>query len=101
MQYVIVARDAPSALERRLAARGTHMEGIRARKQVGEIVDGGAILDEDGHMVGSIVMCEFPDRASLDAYLADEIYAREKIWDDIQIYPFRRVDWSALMGQTV
>ncbi|MET3414858.1 YciI family protein [Methylobacterium sp. 1030] len=101
MQFVIVARDAPNALEHRLAARGTHMEGIRARKQVGEIIDGGAILDEDGRMVGSIVMCEFPDRAGLDAYLADEIYARQRVWDDIQIYPFHRVDWSALMVQTV
>ncbi|WNJ88037.1 hypothetical protein [Bosea sp. 685] len=46
-------------------------------------------------MIGSIVLCDFPDRAALDAYLASEIYAREGVWDDMEIVPFRRVAWKS------
>lgn len=95
MQFTIIARDNAVAgtLEKRLAARERHMERIHAMKAEGTIIDGGALVDDDGTMIGSIVLCEFPDRAALDAYIQSEIYFTEGVWKDITILPFRRVQW--------
>ncbi|WP_266064853.1 YciI family protein [Brucella intermedia] len=95
MQFTIIARDdtAVGTLERRLAAREEHMERIHAMKAEGTILDGGALIDDDGKMIGSVVLCEFPDRAALDAYIGSEIYFTQKVWKDITVLPFRRVQW--------
>lgn len=95
MHFALICRDSKEAdtLEKRRAVRDEHLERIHAMKAEGTIVDGGAILDEAGNMAGSIVLCDFPDRAALDAYLESEIYARKGVWKDIEILPFKRVAW--------
>lgn len=97
MYFTIIARDntAPGTLEKRLANRDAHLANIHAMKAAGTIVDGGAMLDDAGNMVGSVVLCEFPDRAGLDAYLAEEVYVTESVWGDVEIVPFRRVAWKS------
>jgi uncharacterized protein YciI len=98
MHYVIVAKDlaGPESHDRRLKARSRHLAGIGTLKRTGRVIDGGAILDDADEMIGSVVLCDFPDRASLDAYLKNEIYVRNNVWGDILIYRLRRVDWSLL-----
>lgn len=98
MQFALIARDNPDALEKRLAARTRHMEGVRRGKREGWIVDGGAILNERGEMAGSAMLLEFPDRAALDAYLAAEVYQTEGVWGEVVIHEMRRVDWNSLMA---
>ncbi|WP_439631257.1 YciI family protein [Shinella sp.] len=95
MQFTIIARDDPAdgTLDKRLAARERHMERIHAMKAEGTIIDGGALLDDGGRMVGSVVLCEFPDRAALDAYIASEVYFTQGVWKDVSVLPFRRVQW--------
>ena len=99
MQFVILAKDVPGedTLRRRGNARTEHMEGIRELKRSGRMIDGGALIDDEGNMCGSLILCEFPDRAALDTYLDSEIFKREGIWGEIEVLPFRRIDWSALM----
>ena len=65
MQFLIIAHDGidEGALERRMAAREAHLAGTRAMKAGGSMIVGGAILDEQGKMVGSSCIVEFPDRA--------------------------------------
>ncbi len=96
--YALICRDAPGVLERRLAARAEHMAGLKLEKAEGRIVDGGAILDAEGSMAGSVVLCRFDDRSALDAYLAREVYAREEIWGDVEVLEMRFVDWPKLMN---
>src|SRR3954469_19830730 len=78
MYFAIVAKDAPGSetQERRLAARPEHMDGLRRLRIEGHMIDGGAILDEAGRLVGSVLLCDFPDRAALDAYLGEEALGR-------------------------
>lgn len=94
MQFALICRDAPNVLQRRLAARAEHMQNIHTMKKSGSIIDGGAILDDDRNMIGSVVLCEFPDRETLDTYLKSEVYAREGIWGEIEIIQMKRVAWS-------
>ncbi len=45
--------------------------------------EGGAILDDDGRMIGSATIVEFPDRAAVDAWLARDPYVTGKVWQKI------------------
>ncbi|HUU99591.1 MAG TPA: YciI family protein [Bacteroidales bacterium] len=91
MQFLLTAFDGadPQAPERRLKARPEHLEKISVLKKNGEFHFGGAILDDDGQMIGSMIVYEFPDRASLDMRLKDEPYINKGVWEKIEIRPFR------------
>jgi uncharacterized protein YciI len=91
MQYVIVARDGsdPEAPARREAARPDHLEAIRPFVERGNILLGGAILDDAGTMVGSVVIADFESRADLDAWLAADPYVTRGVWSSIDVRPYR------------
>ena len=91
-QFLVIARDGDDAgaPARRLAAREAHLAGIRPRVERGEIVVGGAILDEaTGAMVGSTVVADFPDRAALDAWLSSDPYVTGDVWRHGEVMPVR------------
>jgi uncharacterized protein YciI len=79
----------PEAPARRQAVRPAHLDGVREMVARGELIAGGAILDEAGGMIGSTVFVEFPSRAELDAWLARDPYVTGKVWQQIEIRPIR------------
>lgn len=91
MQFLLIAYDwkNPGALEHRMKVRPDHMQKISKLKRNGEFIFGGAILDDDGKMIGSAIVYDFPDRAALDKRLDDEPYLTEGVWQKIEIVPFR------------
>jgi uncharacterized protein len=91
MQFLLVAYDGtdPEALERRMKARPEHLEKIAVLKKKSEFLLGGAILDEDEKMIGSMIVYEFPDRAELDKCLEKEPYIICGVWEKIEIRPYR------------
>ena len=91
MQFLIVAYDGKDegAMERRMKARPEHLEKVALLKKNGEFLFGGAILDENGQMRGSMILYEFPDRQTLDERLKDEPYITKGVWKKIEIHPFR------------
>lgn len=94
MQFLLVAFDGtdPEALERRMKARPGHLENVAVLKKQGEFLLGGAILDDNGKMIGSMMVYEFPDRAALDKCLENEPYINHGVWGKIDIRPFRRAN---------
>ncbi len=83
MQFLIKAYDGEGMLEKRMAVRPRHLEGInRLGKQ---IICAGGLLDDDGNMKGSALVLDFPDRAALDDYLKHEPYVVEGVWQTIEI----------------
>lgn len=91
MQFVIIARDGSDAgaVSRRLGVRPAHLEGIRPLVQEGHVPLGGAILDEEGQMVGSVMVVDFPTREDVDAWLATDPYVTAGVWKEIEVHPFR------------
>nr|MCR5352497.1 YciI family protein [Bacteroidales bacterium] len=85
MQFVIKAFDGAGQLDRRMEVRPRHFAGMAALGD--HILCAGAMLDEAGRMKGSVLVVEFAGRAELDAYLAQEPYVLEKVWDRIEIEP--------------
>jgi uncharacterized protein YciI len=91
MQFLLVAFDGTDneALERRMKARPGHLENVAVLKKRGEFLLGGAILDDHGKMIGSMIVYEFPNRALLDKCLENEPYIINKVWEKIDIRPYR------------
>lgn len=92
MRYVVIARDGtdPEAARRRLDARPAHLEGARRLHEQGHLLEGGALLDADGAMIGSMCIVDFADRADLDAWLASDPYVTGDVWRDIAVHPYRK-----------
>jgi uncharacterized protein YciI len=91
MQFLLIAHDGTDrdAENRRMNARPKHLEGIEELKKSGEFLFGGAILNDEGKMIGSVILYEFPDRASMDERLKDEPYINQEVWKEIKIMRFR------------
>jgi uncharacterized protein YciI len=91
MQYLLVAFDRTDneALERRMKARPAHLENVADLKKRGEFLLGGAILDDNGKMIGSMMVYEFPERTLLDKCLENEPYIINGVWEKIDIRPYR------------
>jgi uncharacterized protein len=94
-QFLVIARDGddPEALDRRMAARPSHLEGIRPLVEAGHIPLGGPILDDEGRMIGSMIIADFPDRAALDEWVTNDPYVTGDVWRDVEIVP-----WQASVG---
>ena len=83
MQFLVKAYDGEGMLEKRMEVRPRHLEGM---KRLGsQVICAGGLLDEEGKMKGSALVMEFPDRAALDEYLANEPYVIENVWQKIEV----------------
>ncbi len=91
MQFAVIAHDADDeeAPARRAEVRPSHLSSIQRHVEAGNILMGGALLDDDERMIGSIVIAEFDSRADLDAWLRDDPYVTQGIWNRIDVRPFR------------
>jgi uncharacterized protein YciI len=91
MQFLLIAYDDTDegALDRRMSARPEHLEKVADLKQNGEFLLGGAILNDNEKMIGSMIVYEFPDRKSLEECLKEEPYITKGVWQKIEIKPFR------------
>lgn len=91
MQFILIAYDGTDAkaLDRRMKSRPEHLEKISLIKKTGQFICGGAILNDEGTMIGSMILYEVKDRAALDKLLEYEPYIYNKVWDKMEIKPFR------------
>ena len=74
MRFVVMAWDGddPDAKERRAAVRPVHLENIQPFVDDGHVLVGGAMLDDQGDMIGSTLVVEFDSRSDLDAWITAE-----------------------------
>lgn len=91
IQYVIIAQDGKDeeALERRKKARPVHLAGAKKLKAGNNFVFGGAMLDEQGNMRGSVMVVQFETEEDFKNWYAHEPYITEGVWKVIEIKYFR------------
>jgi uncharacterized protein YciI len=91
MQFLVVAKDGTDegALERRHRTRPTHLDSIGPLVESGNVLVGGAMLNDAGDMIGSMLLVEFPDREGVDEWLFGDPYVTDGVWQDIEVHPFR------------
>ena len=86
MLYAIIAEDAPGALERRLAARASHLDRLKALQQAGRLVLAGphpALDTADpgpAGFTGSLIVAEFATRDAAIAWAAEDPYAAAGVY---------------------
>lgn len=91
MHFLLTAYDGTDdqAPQRRQQARERHLASIEILKKEGKALYGAAILNDSQEMAGSVVIYEFPCREDFDAYLRDEPYVTEGVWQRIEVLPCR------------
>jgi uncharacterized protein YciI len=94
MKYVVYAHDyrTEDAVSRRLAVRQSHLDGVAVLRSRGQFHLGGALLDETGAMIGSMMLVEFSTVDDLQAWLDREPYIQEQVWERYEVTPFRQAE---------
>jgi uncharacterized protein YciI len=87
MAWLVLAFDGTdgAAPARRLAARDAHVAFITAEAEAGRLVLGLPLHDEGGRSLGSLMVIE----SDAEAYLAAEPFARQGVWQRIEVHPVR------------
>ena len=83
MQFVITAYDGVGQLSKRMEVRPRHIDNMARMAE--HVLCAGGLLDEEGKMKGSVLVMDFQSREELDAYLAEEPYVTEHVWERIQV----------------
>jgi len=93
-QYLIIARDGKDdeALNRRKEVRPLHLAGAKKLKENGNFVIGGAMLDDDDNMRGSIMIVQFETELDFQKWYDNEPYIIQGVWKTIEVKPFRVAD---------
>ena len=89
MLFLVIGYDGSDdkAQERRMAARDNHLAGVVKMKAEGKAIYGVAMLNDQGKMIGSCVVVDFPSRGDLDAWLKTEPYVIGNVWQKIEVFP--------------
>ena len=90
-QHIVTAYDhtTDGALETRMNVRPHHLDEARELKENGNYVIGGAILNDEGNMIGSVMIVQFETEEELQAWQQREPYVTQKVWETVDIKPFR------------
>jgi uncharacterized protein YciI len=89
MQFLVIGYDGSDdkAQERRMAVRENHLAGVVRMKAAGNAVYGVAMLSDQGKMIGSLMVVDFPSRSDVDAWLKSEPYVTGNVWQKIEVFP--------------
>ena len=88
MQFIIIAYDGTDdrSLERRVAAREAHLKLAKEMFESGKWLYAVGMLNDDGKMIGSMIVCDFPSRDELEEHwLKNEPYVVGQVWENIEI----------------
>lgn len=90
MLFHILCHDKPDSSAIRAANREAHLAYLESRKDI--LFVAGPLLSDDGStMAGSALIVDLPDRAAVDAFCADDPYARAGLFDAVTVHAWRRV----------
>ncbi|MCB0319870.1 MAG: hypothetical protein KDD60_03025 [Bdellovibrionales bacterium] len=92
-EFLIVAYDGTDseAMERRLRNRQAHLDGVKVLREKGNFINGGALLNDAGEMIGSSLFAKFSSRAELDEWLKTDPYVTGGVWQHIEVKRVRLV----------
>ncbi len=88
MQFIVIGYDGTDdkALERRLAAREAHLKSAKEWYDAGKWLYAAAFLSDDGKMIGSMIVCDFPSRDDLEEqWLKNEPYVIGDVWKKVKV----------------
>ena len=87
MLYALVAHDKPNNVAYRMEVRPDHLKHLDSLGD--QLVLAGPFLDEQGNMVGSIVVIEAADLEAAKASFARDPFVVRGVFDSITIKPWK------------
>lgn len=87
MHFVFYGTDKANSLQIRLDNRPAHVEWLKSSP----IPLAGPLLDGNGDMCGSMVVCEAEDQAAAEALFATDPYAKAGLFASSSITPWKWV----------
>ena len=88
--FMVLCKDKPGHLQTRLDNRDAHLAYMKANLE--KLVIGGPLQTEDRQsMTGSMLVLDIANRAELDAFLAQDPYAKAGLFESVTITPYKKV----------
>lgn len=90
MLFVITCLDKPNAASLRAETRPAHLDFIR--RHLEHVTIAGPLIAEDGSTpIGSLLVVDFPSRAGVERFSAEDPYSRAGLFETVTIRAFRKV----------
>jgi uncharacterized protein YciI len=89
MLFAVIRHDKPRSLALRLSERPKHLEYLKA--VLGKIFYGGALLDEEGKQVGSMLIIDVANRAEATAFAEADPFVSAELFASTCIREFKPV----------
>lgn len=92
MHYVVHCLDHDGAVQKRLENYDAHKSYL-ASAPVRTVISGPLLADDGETMIGSCFVLEADSKADVEAFNANDPFARIGLWKQVSIHPFnKRVD---------
>ncbi len=92
MHYVVHCLDHDGAVEKRLANYDAH-KAYLAAAPVKTVISGPLLADDEQTMIGSCFVLEAGSLAEVQAFNANDPFAKAGLWKTVSVRPFsKRVD---------
>ncbi|MDM0050340.1 YciI family protein [Variovorax sp. J22R115] len=88
MPFIILAHDKPNSERLRAKLRSEHLAYLSARK--GQMLAGGALLDQDGKSIGGMIIVDTEDRAAAERFVGEDPFTTGGVFGAIQILTWRK-----------
>jgi uncharacterized protein YciI len=89
MLFTVIRHDKPNSVGLRQSERPKHL--IYLERVTPCIMSGGALLDDNGQQIGSILIIDVADRAAAEEFAATDPYVEVGLFASTYIFPFRPV----------
>jgi uncharacterized protein len=95
MLFAVIRHDRPNSLQLRLAERPRHLEYLKT--VLNKIMYGGALLDDEGNQIGSMLIIDVAHKAEAHAFADADPFVAADLFASTSIRQFRPVfekgDW--------
>ena len=86
--FMVYALDKPNRETARLTARDAHRARLREHDHPVRVRIGGPLLDNDGGMIGTMLVVEAESIDLVRRFFDQDPYARADVYASVAIYPF-------------
>ncbi len=90
MHFALYCKDKPGHGQLRADNREAHLAHLKAQGDA--LVTAGPLITDDGAaMVGSLIVLDLPDRATAEAFAANDPYALAGLFASVEITAWKKV----------
>ncbi|MBA97800.1 YciI family protein [Sulfitobacter sp.] len=88
MLIALLATDKPDSISVRKENRAAHLEYL---KSTGCVSQAGPLLDDDGQMIGSLIILDVEDKSAAQEWANNDPYAKAALFENVQLMIWKRV----------